>query len=112
MKTENFQMDIVPFEQRKRLPVYFLLDCSAAMSGTPIAAVQQGMSEFTQAIKSDPDATYFVKLGIISFDNNAHLLTGGLRSMWDFQPPQLTTQGSTSWGHALRLLQHSLDTDV
>ena len=112
METSSFSMDVVQAEGTRRLPIYLLLDCSSSMSGAPIAAVQQGVESCIQDIAADPYAKSTVHIAVITFDSSARMVTPGLVSIENFQPPQLTASGSTSLGQAFKELQKSLDSDL
>lgn len=105
-------MKVAVSEGGRRLPVYLLLDCSGSMAGAPIEAVRHGLETFAREVKADVCACQTLHLGAITFNDEATLVTKGLVSIEQFQPPNLIADGLTSLGKALRLLQQSLDTDL
>jgi len=82
------------------------------MEGAPIEAVRRGVETFATEVRNDPYASQTVVIGVITFDSDARMVTNGLVSVEQFQPPPLTASGTTSLGKALSILQQSLDTDV
>lgn len=96
----------------RRLPIYLLIDCSSSMRGAPIAAVQQGLEQFAREIGADAFASQTAHIGIITFDDDARMVTPGLVPAELFQVGQLHANGHTALGAALRVLQQSLDYDV
>lgn len=109
---ENVEMQVALSEGVRRLPIYLLLDCSGSMSGAPIEAVRRGVELLAQEVRADTFTCQTVYVGVITFDNNARMVTSGLEPIEQFEPPQLSASGSTSLGQALQVLQQSLDTDV
>ena len=118
MSVDNFKMDVEVGTVGRRLPVYLLIDCSGSMSGTPIAAVQNGVEQFAREVASDTFASQMVHVAVITFDTTAHVLTksadtnGALVPIEKFQPPKLSAEGTTSLGQALTELNKSLNNDV
>lgn len=51
----------------RRLPIYFLIDVSESMIGTPIEQVQDGMRTIIQDLRVDPYALETVFVSIIAF---------------------------------------------
>lgn len=106
------EMNVALGEGVRRLPVYLLLDCSGSMAGAPIEAVRRGVELFAHEVHADTFASQTVHVGVITFDSDARLVTGGLAPIEESQPPQLSASGTTALGAALRVLQQSLDADV
>ncbi len=94
----------------RRLPVYLLLDCSGSMAGDPIIAVNEGLSMIYHLLMGDPQALETVYLSVICFSSRVDQYQ--LVSLDQFQPPQLTANGSTSMGEALRILAQSIEQDL
>ena len=51
----------------RRLPIYFLVDVSESMVGTPVEQVQEGMRAIIQDLRVDPYALETVFVSIIAF---------------------------------------------
>ena len=94
----------------RRLPVYLLLDCSGSMAGEPIEGVRKGVNLLHDALLSDPVAMDTAYLSVITFSTKANITP--LRSLFDFQPPQIDADGWTAMGAALNLLADSVEKDI
>jgi len=94
------------------LPVYLLLDTSGSMEGAPIESVRQGLEMFQREVNSDPFAHQVVKVGVITFADDARFVTGGLVPISKFQPPALEAKGGTRLDLAFQVLLESIDRDV
>lgn len=108
----NIEMNVALGEGVRRLPVYLLLDCSGSMDGAPIEAVRRGVELFAQEVRSDTFANQTVHVAVITFDDDARMVTKGLAPIEEFRPPQISAAHSTSLGKALQVLRESLDKDV
>jgi len=97
---------------RRHLPVYLLLDTSGSMQGAPIEAVRRGLEQFQKEVADDPFSRDVVKVGVITFADQAHLVTGGLVPISQFNPPELKASGGTCLDLAFKVLLESLDRDV
>ncbi len=95
----------------RRLPIYFLLDCSESMAGWPIEAVSIGVNTIVDELKTNPLALETAYLGVITFSRDAQL-TVPLTELMLFQPPKLNVRPGTSLGGALALLMQCLERDV
>ena len=60
----------------RRLPIYFLVDVSESMAGTPIEEVERGMRTIIQELRVDPYALETAFVSIIAFDDQDRLLVG------------------------------------
>ena len=96
---------------RKELHVFYLLDTSGSMGGTPIAELNHAMEECTQALKelakSNGDAK--LKIAVMEFNSDFKWITNnGPESLDDFEWEYLEAGGLTSMGAALRELDSKL----
>lgn len=95
----------------RRLPIYFLIDVSESMVGTPIEAVQDGMATIIQELRKDPYALETVCISIIIFAGKAKKLVS-MEELYKFYPPKLPIGGGTSLGSALKFLIADIDQSV
>ena len=95
----------------RRLPVYLLLDTSGSMQGEPIEAVKNGVQVMISSLRNDPQAVETAYLSIITFDTDARQAVP-LTDLATFQQPNLTAQGTTSLGEALKVLSKCIDSEV
>ncbi|MDE7108445.1 MAG: VWA domain-containing protein, partial [Muribaculaceae bacterium] len=95
----------------RRLPIYFLIDVSESMIGTPIEQVQEGMRSIIQNLRTDPYALETVFVGIIAFAGKA-LTLSPLTELYKFYPPTLPIGGGTSLGAGLDALMREIDSSV
>ena len=51
----------------RRLPVFFVIDCSESMVGQPIEAVQDGVEYILSNLRKDPYALETVYVSIIAY---------------------------------------------
>ena len=103
---------VEPAGGERHLPVYLLLDTSGSMEGAPIESVRQGLEQFQREVSEDQFARDCIKVGIITFDSDAELVTGSLVPISEFQPPALTASGVTRLDLAFNVLQESMERDV
>lgn len=95
----------------RRLPIYFLVDISESMVGTPIEEVQNGMRTIIQNLRVDPYALETVFVSIIVFAGKAKILSP-LTELYKFYPPKFPIGGGTSLGKGMECLMDSIDKDV
>ena len=95
----------------RRLPIYFLVDVSESMVGTPIEEVQNGMRTIIQNLRVDPYALETVFVSIIVFAGKAKVLSP-LTELYKFYPPIFPIGGGTSLGKGLECLMDSIDKEV
>jgi uncharacterized protein YegL len=109
----NFdEIEAAPLAGLRRLPIYLLLDTSGSMQGAAISSVQRGLEQCVREVMSDTYSRDTIYFGIITFDDDAQLVSGGLIKAADVQVPQLTAGGTTALGKAFQVLLRSLDADV
>jgi len=104
--------NVQPAGGQRRLPVYLLLDASGSMEGAPIESVRQGLEQFQKEVAADQFARDSVFVGIIVYNSDARLVTGGLAPIATFQPPNLVATGVTRLDLAFQRLLESFDRDV
>ncbi|MFZ5822820.1 MAG: VWA domain-containing protein [Bacillota bacterium] len=103
---------VEPAGGERHLPVYLLIDRSGSMEGEPLRQVMDGLALFKQEVSSDPFARDTVRIGVITFSDKAELVTGGLLSVQDFQPPHIQAGGVTRLDLAFAVLRESIGRHV
>jgi uncharacterized protein YegL len=88
---------------KRRLPVYILVDCSESMAGEPIEAVRNALRVFLDDMKNDPQALECLWLSVITFNNVAEVVVP-LTKISMFKEPVFTPSGPAILGKALDLL--------
>lgn len=88
----------------QRLPCVLLLDCSGSMAGTPIDELNAGLRLLEEELKKDDIASQRVQLLVIQFggDQEVNVVSDWTDAM-DFTAPELTADGLTPMGAAVRL---------
>lgn len=96
----------------RRLPIYWLLDCSKSMSGDPITAVNEGITMIHRELMNDPQALETVYISIITFSDRADQYP--LTPIDQFRTPILQVKGNAERviGAALRILAESIEQDL
>lgn len=102
----------MPASQQRRLPVYLLLDTSGSMAGAPIESVRMGLEQFKNEVLDDEISRPCVHVGVITFGNDAELVTGNLQPINSFEPPTLSAEGVTRLDKAFKVLRESIDRDL
>lgn len=95
----------------RRLPVFFVLDCSESMIGANLKKMEDGLQMIVRALRTDPHALETVWLSVIAFAGIARSIVP-LVEVVSFYPPKLPLGSGTSLGAALRLLMAELDRSV
>lgn len=95
----------------RRLPVYFLIDCSESMAGEAIQAVQSGLGSLISFLRADPYALESVALSVITFGNTAKQVVP-LTDLTRFNMPELVMGSGTALGAALKLWEKCMATEV
>lgn len=83
-----------------RCPCLLLLDVSGSMGGQPIAQLNAGLATFQNELASDQLAMKRVEVGIVTFGPVRTELP--FQSASTFYPPNLSAQGDTPMGEAIR----------
>lgn len=95
----------------RRLPVFFLLDCSESMIGDNLKKMEDGLQMIVQTLRTDPHALETVWLSVLAFAGVAKTIVP-LVEVVSFYPPKLPLGSGTSLGAALHLLMQEIDRSV
>jgi uncharacterized protein YegL len=95
----------------RRLPVYFLLDCSESMIGEAIEAVDDGVKTLLNELKSNPNALETACVSFISYSGIAKQIVP-LTDLLTVNAPVLSVQPGTSMGAAFKLLKECISKEV
>ncbi|MBY0444218.1 MAG: VWA domain-containing protein, partial [Burkholderiales bacterium] len=95
----------------RRLPVFFVLDCSESMVGDSLQKMEDGLQAIVRALRTDPHALETVYISVIAFAGVAKTIAP-LVELVSFYPPKLPLGGGTSLGVALETLMAELDSVV
>lgn len=95
----------------RRLPVYFLLDCSDSMIGTRKQMLERGVSSVVTQLRKDPHALETVWLSVIAFAGIARTLAP-LVELSAFYFPRLPIGGGTDLGAGLNELMDHMERSV
>ena len=92
----------------RRLPVFFVLDCSESMAGEKFLAMEEGLQMIIRSLRTDPQALETVYISVIAFAGIAKAITP-LVELVSFYPPKLPLGSGTSLGQALDILMSEID---
>lgn len=95
----------------RRLPIFFVLDCSESMAGENLKKMNDGLQLIVNDVKKDPHALETAWISVIAFAGVAKTIVPLIESA-SFYPPRLPIGGGTSLAGALRELTHQIDTQV
>lgn len=95
----------------RRLPVYFVLDCSESMVGERLTMMEQGVHGVVRGLRTDPHALETVFISVIAFAGVAKTIAP-LIELPSFYQPRLPVGSGTDLGAALRELMRSIDSSV
>jgi uncharacterized protein YegL len=95
----------------RRLPVFFVLDCSESMAGSKLEQMEAGIQAIIRALRTDPHALETVWVSIIAFAGVAKTVVP-LIEVSSFYPPKLPLGGGTHLGKALDALMQEIDRSV
>jgi uncharacterized protein YegL len=95
----------------RRLPVFFVLDCSESMVGDNLHQMQQGMQYVMQHLRQDPYALETVQVSVIAFAGIVRTLVP-LVEVFAYYPVNLPLGGGTNLGKALEHLMNEIDRHV
>jgi uncharacterized protein YegL len=95
----------------RRLPVYFLLDCSESMIGPGIESLRIAVDSMISEMRRDPHALETVWLSFITFAGVAQQLIP-LTPLEDIQSPVLRISPGTALGGAIKLTAKAIAVEV
>jgi uncharacterized protein YegL len=95
----------------RRLPVFFVLDCSESMVGENLQQMQEGIQSVVRTLRTDPHALETVYVSVIAFAGISRTIAP-LVEVASFYPPKLPLGGGTSLGAALDALMSEIDKSV
>lgn len=95
----------------RRLPVFFVLDCSESMVGEGLKKMEDGLQAIVRSLRADPHALETVHISVIAFAGVAKTIVP-LVELFSFYPPKLPLGGGTSLGAALQALMTEIDAAV
>ncbi|MDR5736214.1 TerY-C metal binding domain-containing protein [Caballeronia sp. LZ025] len=95
----------------RRLPVFFVLDCSESMAGDKIRKMEAGLQSIVRALRTDPHALETVHVSVVAFAGIAKTIVP-LVEVVSFYPPRLPLGGGTALGAALTTLMDTIDRSV
>jgi len=92
----------------RRLPIYFVVDCSESMVGQPIRDVERALAAVCGALRNDPQAIETAYVGLIAFAGISKALVP-LTELLEFQMPTLPIGAGTNLSAALETLMSEFD---
>ncbi len=92
----------------RRLPVFFVLDCSESMVGEPLESVQDGVDLILSSLRKDPYALETVYVSVITYAGIVRTLVP-LTELFAFKNFSLPLGGGTHLGKALDHLGQEID---
>ncbi|MDR5745051.1 TerY-C metal binding domain-containing protein [Caballeronia sp. LZ029] len=95
----------------RRLPVFFVLDCSESMAGDKIAKMESGLQSIVRNLRTDPHALETVHVSVLAFAGVAKTIVP-LVEVVSFYPPKLPLGGGTALGAALTALMDEMGRSV
>ncbi len=95
----------------RRLPIFFVLDCSESMVGEKLKQMEEGIAAIVKTLRTDPHALETVHISVIAFAGTAKTIAPMVEVV-SFYPPKLPLGGGTSLGAALDVLMENIDKNV
>lgn len=95
----------------RRLPVFFVIDCSESMVGKPLEAVQEGIDFIMKSLRTDPYALETVYVSVIAYAGIVRTLVP-LTELFTYRLCELPLGGGTHLGKALDHLGKEIDRSV
>jgi uncharacterized protein YegL len=111
MSTEE---NIIEFDElvdnpTTRVPICLCLDTSGSMGGAPIEELNEGVSMFYNAIRSDDVAKYAADICIATFGNGGYKLDQDFAGVESSTAPHFTASGGTPMGEAANIALDALE---
>jgi uncharacterized protein YegL len=95
------ELDAMEFlDQQPRCPCVLLLDTSGSMSGPAIDALNMGLQTFRTDLGKDELASKRVEVAVVEFNSSVNVVQDFIQAK-EFNPPTLSTTGSTAMGSGL-----------
>jgi len=95
----------------RRLPIFFVLDCSESMVGEKLKKMEDGIATIVKTLRTDPHALESVYISVIAFAGTAKTIVP-LVEVVSFYPPKLPLGGGTSLGAVMDVLMDSIDKNI
>ncbi len=95
----------------RRLPIFFVLDCSDSMAGLRIQQMEAVLQAVIRQLRTDPQALEQVFVSVIAFAGVARTIVP-LIELTAFYPPKLPLGSGTHLGAALDVLQQEINRQV
>ncbi|GHU04992.1 hypothetical protein AGMMS49960_21290 [Betaproteobacteria bacterium] len=95
----------------RRLPVFFVLDCSESMAGENLQKMEECLQAVVRTLRADPHALESVYVSVIAFAGAVRTIAP-LVEVVSFYPPKLPLGSGTSLGAALDALMSEIDRSV
>lgn len=95
----------------RRLPIFFVLDCSDSMAGLRIQQMEMVLQAVVRHLRTDPQALEQVHVSVLAFAGMARTIVP-LIELASFYPPKLPLGSGTHLGAALDLLMQEVDRQV
>ena len=101
--TQSSELEMVEFADNPepRCPCILLLDTSGSMYGEKIDALNAGLQTFKDCLLNDPLALKRVELAVVSFNSSIEVMHDFVTAD-NFEPPTLTTKGTTCMGTGIQ----------
>lgn len=95
----------------RRLPVFFVIDCSESMAGQPLQAVQEGIDFIMSGLRTDPYALETVYVSVLAYAGIVRTLVP-LTELFAYRSCELPLGGGTHLGKALDHLAKEIERSV
>lgn len=95
----------------RRLPIFFVLDCSESMVGENIQKMEEALQMIVRTLRTDPHALETAYISVIAFAGIAKSLAP-LVELVSFYPPKLPLGSGTSLGDSINVLMNEIDSSV